>query len=145
LLRLDLAVGRDLNSSITIVVERCWHRGKIAGVAAFRLPTVVILVACVGLGAASNGGGAGAETLMRRAILVSILVALIAAPALAADPTPADFENAAKYCKAVRDSKGVEAAAADCKKQKADDASKFAQTYKNLGQCVKAAQKTESD
>ena len=120
---------------------------------------------------------------MRRAILVSLLIAAIAAPAaLAADPTPADFKNAAKYCKAVRDSKGVDAFAtqygtngnkknaygkcvsktanakaearedaedakvvADCKKQKSDDAVKFAQTYKNLGQCVKAAQMSQSD
>ena len=120
---------------------------------------------------------------MKRAILVSLLIGAIAAPAaLAADPTPADFKNAAKFCKAVREAKGVDAfatqygtngnkknaygkcvsktanakaekredaqeakAAADCKKQKADDAAKFAQTYKNLGQCVKAAQKSESD
>ena len=32
-------------------------------------------------------------------------------------------------------------AAADCKKQKADDAAKFAEKYKNLGQCVKAQKK----
>ena len=38
-----------------------------------------------------------------------LLVALAAPAALAADPTPADFKNAAKYCKAVRTSKGVEA------------------------------------
>jgi hypothetical protein len=107
---------------------------------------------------------------------------VLAAPAaLAADPTPADFKNAAKYCKALRQSKGVEAfgaqygtnankknaygkcvsktakakaearedaedaaeakASAACKKQRSDDAAKFAQTYKNLGQCVKAQQK----
>jgi hypothetical protein len=110
------------------------------------------------------------------------LVAAVAAPAaLGADPTPADFKNAAKYCKALRESKGVEAfgalyvtnankknaygkcvsstakakaekredaaeakAAADCKKQKADDAAKFAEKYKNVGQCVKA-QKTSTD
>jgi len=34
------------------------------------------------------------------------------------------------------------AAAAACKKQKAEDAAKFAKTYKNLGQCVKAAKKS---
>ena len=120
---------------------------------------------------------------MRRAILVSLLVAALAAPAaLAADPTPADFKNAAKYCKAVRGSKGVDAfaaqygtdgneksaygkcvsktanakaearedaeeakAAADCKKQKSEDAAKFSQTYKNFGQCVKAAQTSQPD
>ena len=38
-----------------------------------------------------------------------LLVAFAAPAALAADPTPADFKNAAKYCKAVRTSKGVEA------------------------------------
>jgi hypothetical protein len=112
---------------------------------------------------------------MRRLVLVVALIAAVVVPsALAADPTPADFKNAAKYCKAVRESKGVQAfatlygtntnkknaygkcvsktasakaekredaaeaqAVADCKKQKADDAAKFAETYKNLGQCVK--------
>jgi len=119
---------------------------------------------------------------VKRVLVASLLVAAIAAPAAtAADPTPADFKNAAKYCKAVRESKGVEAfraqygtnankrnafgrcvsktanakaearedaaeakAAAACKKQKADDAAKFAQTYKNLGQCVRA-QKGDTD
>ena len=118
---------------------------------------------------------------MRRVLVVSLLVGAIAAPAaFAADPTPADFKNAAKYCKAVRESKGVEAfqdlygkngnkknaygkcvsqtakakaekredaaeasASAACKKQRSDDAAKFAETYKNLGQCVKAQQKTD--
>jgi hypothetical protein len=113
---------------------------------------------------------------MRRLIVVAALVAAVVVPsALAADPTPADFKNAAKYCKAVRESKGTEQfatqygtntnkknaygkcvsataktkaekredaqeakAAADCKKQRSDDAAKFAQSYKNLGQCVKA-------
>jgi hypothetical protein len=43
-------------------------------------------------------------------IVVAALVAAVVVPsALAADPTPADFKNAAKYCKAVRESKGVEA------------------------------------
>ena len=111
----------------------------------------------------------------------AFVVALAAPAALAADPTPADFKNAAKYCKAVRESKGVEAfqtlygtnvnkknafgkcvsktanaktakrddaetgddaadakANAQCKKLQAADAAKFAQDYKNLGQCVKA-------
>jgi hypothetical protein len=117
---------------------------------------------------------------------VSLLVAAVATPAaFAADPTPADFKNAAKYCKAVRESKGVEGfatqygtnknkknaygkcvsstakkkaelredaaedaaeakASAACKKQRSDDAAKFAQSYKNLGQCVKA-QKGSTD
>jgi hypothetical protein len=112
-----------------------------------------------------------------------LAVAAVAAPAaLAADPTPADFKNAAKYCKALRESKGVEAfnaqygtnankknaygkcvsktasakaekreeaeeakAAADCKKQRSDDAAKFAEKYKNLGQCVKAATGGDDD
>ncbi len=120
---------------------------------------------------------------MRRAIVACLLVAAVAAPAaFSADPTPADFKNAAKYCKALRESKGVEAfgalygtnpnkknaygkcvsktannkaearedsedaaqakVAADCKKQKADDATKFAEKYKNIGQCVKAQKKS---
>jgi hypothetical protein len=121
---------------------------------------------------------------MRRAIVACLLVAAVVAPgALAADPTPADFKNAAKYCKAVGESKGVEAfgalygtnankknaygkcvsktarnkaearedsedtseakVAADCKQQKAEDAAKFAEKYKNLGQCVKAQKKSD--
>ena len=120
---------------------------------------------------------------MARLFVICALVVALAAPAaLAADPTPADFKNAAKYCKAVRTSKGVEAfntqygtnankknaygkcvsstanakaekredvaeakAAADCKKQKADDAAKFAEKYKNIGQCVKAQKNTAAD
>jgi len=118
------------------------------------------------------------------------LVAAIAAPAaLAADPVPADYKNAAKYCKALRASKGVEAfaaqwgtnpnkknafgkcvsstnkakakaankddekaddsaegkATADCKKQQAADAAKFAKDYKNFGQCVKAGHAKNGD
>ena len=123
---------------------------------------------------------------MRRLLVVTALIAAVVVPsALAADPTPADFKNAAKYCKAVRESKGVEmfatlygtnankknaygkcvskaakakaearedkedgseqtnAAVSACKKQQSDDAAKFAQTYKNLGQCIKAG-KTKS-
>ena len=41
-------------------------------------------------------------------VFCALAVALAAPAALAADPVPADFKNAAKYCKAVRDSKGVE-------------------------------------
>ena len=116
-------------------------------------------------------------------LLVCALVGMLLVPAaFAADPTPADFKNAAKYCKAVRASKGVEAfgtqygtnankknafgkcvsatanakagkredaaeakAAADCKKQKADDAAKFAEKYKNVGQCVKAQTNKDDD
>jgi hypothetical protein len=40
---------------------------------------------------------------------VALVVAIAAPAALAADPVPADFKNAAKYCTAVRASKGVEA------------------------------------
>jgi hypothetical protein len=114
---------------------------------------------------------------MTRMLVVCASVGMLLVPtALAADPTPADFKNAAKYCKAVRESKGVEAfqslygtnpnkknafgkcvsktanakaekredaeeqsaATAACKKEKADNAAKFAQDYKNFGQCVKA-------
>ncbi len=114
---------------------------------------------------------------MKRMFLVCALVGMLLVPAaFAADPTPADFKNAAKYCKAVRESKGVDAfgtqygtnankknafgkcvsatakakaekredaeeqsaATAACKKEKADNAAKFAQDYKNFGQCVKA-------
>ncbi|HWO79104.1 hypothetical protein, partial [Gaiella sp.] len=114
---------------------------------------------------------------MTRILAVCVLVAALVVPAaLAADPAPADFKNAAKYCKAVRESKGVDAfqtqygtnknkknafgkcvsstakakaekredsaetnaATAECKKQQAADAAKFAQDYKNLGQCVKS-------
>jgi hypothetical protein len=47
---------------------------------------------------------------MARILALMALVVAIAAPAaLAADPVPANYKNAAKYCKAVRDVKGVEA------------------------------------
>jgi hypothetical protein len=114
---------------------------------------------------------------MRRALAISALIGAIIVPsALAADPTPGDFKNAAKYCKAARSAQGVDAfnkqygtnankknafgkcvsktagnkaearedaaeakkAAAECKKQQAADQGKFAEQYKNLGQCVKA-------
>ena len=123
---------------------------------------------------------------MKRMLLVCVLVGTILVPAaLAADPVPADFKNAAKYCQALR-AKGVDAfrtrfgtngnkmnafgkcvsatnkakakkdddekadedeksedaaestAAAACKKQKAENPAKFAETYKNVGQCVKS-------
>jgi hypothetical protein len=46
---------------------------------------------------------------MAKILALMVLVVAIAAPAaLAADPVPADYKNAAKYCKAVRDAKGVE-------------------------------------
>jgi hypothetical protein len=113
---------------------------------------------------------------MRRALAICALIGAIIVPsALAADPTPGDFKNAAKDCKAVRSAMGVEAfntrygttankrnafgkcvsktasnkaearedaaeakTTTTCKKQKADDSAKFAEQYKNLGQCVKA-------
>ena len=115
---------------------------------------------------------------MKKLLLAAALSAAVVAPtaALAQDPAPSDFKNAAKYCKAVRESKGVDAfqtqygtnknkknafgkcvsstakakaekredsaetnaATAECKKQQAADAAKFAQDYKNLGQCVKS-------
>jgi hypothetical protein len=124
---------------------------------------------------------------MARVLALCALVAAIAAPAaFSADPVPADYKNAAKYCKAVRESKGVEAfqtaygknknkknafgkcvsqtakakaakredaendaaeskANGDCKKQQAADAAKFAQDYKNFGQCVKATKGDTDD
>ena len=124
---------------------------------------------------------------MKRMLLVCALVGAMLVPAaLAADPVPADFKNAAKYCQALRTAKGVEVfraqwgtnpnkmnafgkcvsatnkakakkaddekanddeknedaaeskATAACKKQQAESAAKFAQDYKNFGQCVKA-------
>ena len=120
---------------------------------------------------------------MKRMLLVCALVGAMLVPAaFAADPVPADYKNAAKYCQALRASKGVEAfraqwgssthpnkknafgkcvsatnkakakkaddekaddaaeakATAACKKQQSDNAAKFAQDYKNFGQCVKA-------
>ena len=125
---------------------------------------------------------------MRRMLVICALIgAVLVPPALAADPTPADFKNAAKYCKAARESKGVAAfqtqygtnknkrnafgkcvsatnrakakaakddeekaddaaeakATAACKKEQSDNAAKFAQDYKNFGQCVKG-KKNES-
>ena len=119
---------------------------------------------------------------MRRLVLVAALIAAVTVPsALAADPNPADFKNAAKYCKALRESKGTEvfatlygtnknkknaygkcvsstakakakkredmaetnAANGECKKQQAADAAKFAQDYKNFGQCVKTQKNGE--
>jgi hypothetical protein len=122
---------------------------------------------------------------MKRMLVVCALVGTMLAPAaLAADPVPADFKNAAKYCQALRASKGVEAfrtqwgssshpnkmnafgkcvsatnkakakaakedddeknedaddskATAACKEQQSENATKFAQDYKNFGQCVK--------
>ena len=130
---------------------------------------------------------------MKRMLLVCAVVGAMLVPAaLAADPVPGDYNNAAKYCQAVRAAKGVEAfqaaygtnknkrnafgkcvsaankakakkaddekadddeksddgagakAVVDCKKQQAADAAKFAQQYKNLGQCVKAAHSPRS-
>jgi hypothetical protein len=121
--------------------------------------------------------------MIKRLLVFAVVLGVVVAPsALAADPTPADFKNAAKYCKAVRESKGVDAfqtqygtnknkknaygkcvsatakakaekredtaetnaATAECKKQQAADAAKFAQDYKNFGQCVKT-QKADED
>lgn len=48
--------------------------------------------------------------MVRRMLVVSaVLSALLVPSALAADPVPADFKNAAKYCKALREAKGVDA------------------------------------
>src|SRR6187402_1324588 len=116
-------------------------------------------------------------------VVCALIGAVLIPSALAADPTPADFKNAAKYCKAVRESKGVDAfqtqygtnknkknaygkcvsstakakaekredtaetnaATSECKKQQAADATKFAQDYKNFGQCVKTHKNKNSD
>jgi hypothetical protein len=113
---------------------------------------------------------------VKRTLAICALIGAVLVPsALAADPTPAEFKNAAKYCKAVREAKGVEAfatygtnknkknaygkcvsaaakakaekredaeeqnaATAACKKQQSENGTKFAQDYKNFGQCVKA-------
>ena len=46
---------------------------------------------------------------MKRTLAICALICAVVVPsAVAADPTPADFKNAAKYCKAARESKGVE-------------------------------------
>ncbi len=125
---------------------------------------------------------------MARVLALCALVAVAAPAALAADPVPADYKNAAKYCNAVRKSKGVEGfqtafgtntnkknafgkcvsqtakakaakredakkdddaaestATADCKKQQAADAAKFAKDFKNFGQCVKATKGDKDD
>lgn len=133
-----------------------------------------------------SGNRLEGDNTMRRILAACILVTALAAPAAhAADPTPADFKNAAKYCKAVRTAKGADAfatqyganknkknaygkcvsatakakakkredteeaaeatAAADCKKQRSDNAAAFAEKYKNLGQCVKAQTGGEDD
>ena len=128
---------------------------------------------------------------MKWMFVVCALVGTMLVPAaLAADPVPADFKNAAKYCQALRTAKGVDAfktqwgtnpnkmnafgkcvsatnkakakkaddekadddeknedaaeskATAACKKQQSENATKFAQDYKNFGQCVKAQKGT---
>ena len=45
----------------------------------------------------------------RMLVVSAVLSALLVPSALAADPVPADFKNAAKYCKALREVKGVDA------------------------------------
>ena len=59
---------------------------------------------------------------MKKLMLGGALIAALAAPstAAAADPTPADFKNASKYCKALKKASG----------------SNFASMYKNHGKCV---------
>ena len=75
---------------------------------------------------------------VKRSVVVCALVAAMIAPAaLAADPVPADFKNAAKYCKAVRASKGVEA----FQTQYGTNTNK-----KNaFGKCVSATAKTKAN
>lgn len=75
---------------------------------------------------------------MRQIVAACALVAAMAVPAaLAADPVPADFKNAAKYCKAVRASKGVEAFKTQYGKNK---------NKKNAyGKCVSATAKAKAN
>ena len=74
---------------------------------------------------------------MTRLLTIGLVVAALAAPAaLAADPVPVDFKNAAKYCKALRTSKGVDVFGA----QHGTNANK-----KNaFGKCVSATAKSKA-
>ena len=45
----------------------------------------------------------------RLLLLVTIVAAILVPTGLSADPVPGDFKNAAKYCKALRTAKGVDA------------------------------------
>ena len=74
---------------------------------------------------------------MARVLVLCALVAAIAAPAaLAADPIPADYKNAAKYCKALRSSKGVDAFAAQWGTNP--------NTKNAFGKCVSATNKAKA-
>jgi hypothetical protein len=69
--------------------------------------------------------------------IFAFVMALVTPTALAADPIPADFKNAAKYCKAVRTSKGVEAFGTQYGTTK---------NRKNaFGKCVSQTAKTKAD
>ena len=67
---------------------------------------------------------------MKKLILSGALVAALALPsaASAADPSPADFKNASKYCKALKAASG----------------SNFSTLYKNHGKCVSAVAKQKA-
>lgn len=74
---------------------------------------------------------------MRMTMVCAVVAAMIVPVALAADPVPADFKNAAKYCKAVRASKGVEAFQTQYGTNK---------NKKNaFGKCVSATAKTKAN
>jgi hypothetical protein len=47
--------------------------------------------------------------MIRIAVVCALVFGVVAPAALAADPAPADFKNAAQYCKALRTANGVEA------------------------------------
>ena len=47
--------------------------------------------------------------MVRITVLCALVAAMVVPAALAADPVPADFKNAAKYCQALRTAKGVDA------------------------------------
>jgi hypothetical protein len=47
--------------------------------------------------------------MIRIAVVCALVVGVVAPAAPAAEPAPADFKNAAQYCKALRSAKGVEA------------------------------------
>ena len=75
---------------------------------------------------------------MKRMVMVCALIGmLLVSAALAADPTPADFKNAAKYCKAVRKSKGVDAFQTQYGKN--------VNTKNAYGKCVSQTAKTKAE
>jgi hypothetical protein len=75
---------------------------------------------------------------MAKVLAICALIVGLAAPAaLAADPVPADYKNAAKYCKAVRDSKGIKAFRAQYGKN--------ANKKNAFGKCVSSTAKAKAE